>query len=181
METSLILTEAQEELFSQLVKELNVNQKILDSVYDEIDCYDNPDNFIVMNFTHYGEPKGQPRARMSTKLNIMFDGSKSLRQTILEQVMAKMPKNFKPTSNYIECDITFYLNTPKGFSKRDTLLAELGIVKPTKKPDIDNLQKLIFDSLNKVLYADDSSVVTCNARKLYSCKPRTEISLRIKK
>ena len=35
------------------------------------------------------------------------------------------------------------------------------------KPDVDNLAKFVLDSLNGVLYDDDSQVVTLNATKMY--------------
>ena len=36
------------------------------------------------------------------------------------------------------------------------------------KPDVDNLEKFVLDSLNGVLYDGDSQVVTLNATKMYN-------------
>jgi len=45
-------------------------------------------------------------------------------------------------------------------------------------PDIDNLQKLLLDSLvkSKIIF-DDRYVSSITAKKLYSKKPRTEITI----
>lgn len=39
---------------------------------------------------------------------------------------------------------------------------------PTKKPDIDNIVKIVLDALNGVAYADDKAVVRVDARKQFS-------------
>ena len=44
-----------------------------------------------------------------------------------------------------------------------------------KKPDIDNLMKIVMDSMNKLYFRDDSIVVAVNAIKYYGESPKTEI------
>jgi len=56
-------------------------------------------------------------------------------------------------------------------------LAVDGVLRPTTKPDIDNLVKGIKDSLSKVLWYDDSQVTELVARKLYSDNPRAEVTI----
>ena len=43
--------------------------------------------------------------------------------------------------------------------------------------DLDNLAKGILDALNKILYADDSQIVSLTAEKYQSTEPRIEISI----
>ena len=52
-----------------------------------------------------------------------------------------------------------------------------GAIRPTKKPDIDNIEKIILDSLNGIAYKDDSQVVESNTSKHYAEKPRVEVVL----
>jgi len=52
-----------------------------------------------------------------------------------------------------------------------------GIIRPTKKPDIDNICKIICDSLNKIAYHDDSQIVDCQVRKFYSERPRVVVTI----
>jgi Holliday junction resolvase RusA-like endonuclease len=47
-----------------------------------------------------------------------------------------------------------------------------------KKPDTDNLLKFLKDCGNGLLWADDSQVSEVHAWKVYSDKPRTEITLK---
>ena len=53
--------------------------------------------------------------------------------------------------------------------------AERGLIRPTVRPDIDNLVKIILDGLNGVAFMDDKQVIELYATKWYSAEPRTEI------
>jgi Holliday junction resolvase RusA-like endonuclease len=48
---------------------------------------------------------------------------------------------------------------------------------PTKKPDADNILKLVADALNGLAYVDDKNIVTAHAHKVYSDRPRLEINI----
>ena len=50
-------------------------------------------------------------------------------------------------------------------------------IRPTVKPDWDNIGKLISDALNGVAYADDKDIVFGAVQKAYSSKPRTVVTL----
>ena len=57
-----------------------------------------------------------------------------------------------------------------------TLRFYLGEGRKGRRPDLDNLVKLVKDALNGVLYRDDSQVSHLEAdRFLYDSNPRTEI------
>ena len=47
----------------------------------------------------------------------------------------------------------------------------------TKKPDLDNLEKMVYDCLDHVSWKDDSQIVKSIAQKVYSDNPRTEIKI----
>lgn len=53
-----------------------------------------------------------------------------------------------------------------------------GQIRPTKKPDSDNILKAVADALNQVAYRDDKQIVDTQVRKFYSETPRTVISIR---
>ena len=52
-----------------------------------------------------------------------------------------------------------------------------GTVRHIKKPDWDNVGKIISDALNGLAYNDDSQIVSATVEKYYSDKPRVEITL----
>lgn len=81
----------------------------------------------------------------------------------------------------IPLTIDVYRKIPKSFSKKKTQQAIAGEIRPTTKPDIDNLAKSIKDGLSKVLWHDDSQVYELVARKWYSDNPRAEVTVEVMK
>lgn len=61
----------------------------------------------------------------------------------------------------LELDVTAVLERPQGHWKRDGSLSTAGVrsVWPVKKPDVDNIVKLVMDALNGKAYRDDALVV----------------------
>ena len=54
-----------------------------------------------------------------------------------------------------------------------------GEIKPTKKPDIDNITKCILDGLNGVAYRDDTQVVEVSAKKIYAEKAEVKVEIEV--
>lgn len=46
-----------------------------------------------------------------------------------------------------------------------------GEIMPNKKPDLDNIAKIILDGLNGVAYTDDKQVTSMEIEKVYSDEP----------
>lgn len=53
-----------------------------------------------------------------------------------------------------------------------------GIIRPTKKPDADNIAKVVLDALNNICYKDDTQVVELIVNKYYSLEPRVEVIIK---
>jgi Holliday junction resolvase RusA-like endonuclease len=49
------------------------------------------------------------------------------------------------------------------------------IIRPTKKPDADNIAKIVCDALNGIAFLDDKQIVDARITKWYSDTPRIEI------
>lgn len=73
--------------------------------------------------------------------------------------------------------VRFLMPVPSSLSKvkQKTLLDEFYHL---KRPDVDNLLKLVCDGLNGVAWKDDSDVFSIQAVKGYSIIPRTEIEIK---
>ena len=50
-----------------------------------------------------------------------------------------------------------------------------GNISPVKKPDIDNIAKIILDSLNKLAFKDDNQITKLCVEKIYSEEERVHI------
>jgi Holliday junction resolvase RusA-like endonuclease len=73
--------------------------------------------------------------------------------------------------------VTAYLKIPASSSLKIKNEMLAGNMLPTKKPDCDNILKIIMDGLNGVAYPDDKLVCEAYVWKLYSDNPRVEVIL----
>lgn len=75
-------------------------------------------------------------------------------------------------------DINIYIPTPNSFNGVQAFLAEMGLVRPIKKPDWDNAGKKYTDMLNLNVWIDDDIVIDGSVHKYYSILPRVEINIK---
>lgn len=66
---------------------------------------------------------------------------------------------------------------PASWSNAKWGRAVAGVIRPTGKPDADNLMKSM-DAFNKIVWSDDAQIVDCRVRKLYGKTPCLIISVR---
>ena len=76
----------------------------------------------------------------------------------------------------LKIEMAAYFTIPKSASKKARERMQSGEVHPTKKPDVDNLLKVI-DALNGIAWHDDSQVVQAKVAKHYADEPRMEITI----
>ena len=72
--------------------------------------------------------------------------------------------------------LTAYFSIPASKSQTIKEKMAVGEILPTKRPDLDNIIKVI-DALNGLAFDDDCQIVEVTARKLYSHEPRLEIEI----
>lgn len=68
----------------------------------------------------------------------------------------------------IKASIEAYYTIPKSKSKNVKAQMLKNIIRPVKKPDVDNIAKAVFDSLNGIAYKDDAQVVELSMAKYYA-------------
>ena len=73
--------------------------------------------------------------------------------------------------------IDAYYSIPQSASRKKHTAMLTHEVLPTKKPDADNVAKIICDSLNGVAYRDDTQVVDLTVRKFYGDVPQTVVEI----
>jgi Holliday junction resolvase RusA-like endonuclease len=76
----------------------------------------------------------------------------------------------------ISVQVVAYLTIPQSAPKKKAEQMAIGNINPTKKPDCDNILKIVCDSLNGMAYRDDSQIVQAMIKKRYTNQtPRVEI------
>lgn len=76
---------------------------------------------------------------------------------------------------YIGLVVRAYMPIPKSTSKKKRALMLEGEIRPAKRPDWDNIGKIVSDSLNGLAWDDDRQVVAGHVMKWYSEQPRAEV------
>jgi Holliday junction resolvase RusA-like endonuclease len=142
----------------------------------------------VIQFTVYGEPQGKGRPRFVARYNPAtqksFGQAHTPEKTIVYENLIRteyslQTKNFRyPDDAMLDMRIMAYYGVPKNVSKKKRALMLEGKIRPTKKPDMDNVMKVVADSLNQVAYKDDTQIVDAQCRKFYSVKPRIEVIIK---
>jgi Holliday junction resolvase RusA-like endonuclease len=78
----------------------------------------------------------------------------------------------------VHIDIVAHYYIPQSASKIDRAAMLNGKLLPTKKPDLDNVAKIILDALNGIAWQDDSQVCELTKRKRFGDPPRVWVRLR---
>lgn len=133
----------------------------------------------MIEFTVFGQPQGKARAR-STKSGHHY----TLRKTteyeneIKLAYVQKYAKIKADTTKESLClEINAYYEIPKSYSKKKVQRILEHEIKPTMKPDLDNIAKVVCDALNALAYKDDAQIVEMILKKYYSETPRIEITI----
>ena len=65
-----------------------------------------------------------------------------------------------PLESALRVRVAAYFGIPASWSAKKRLAAITGATRPAKKPDLDNVVKML-DALNEVVWRDDAQVVDC--------------------
>ena len=129
-----------------------------------------------------GEPKAQARHRSfqmkGTDFISNYDPSKSKKGSFASVLQSEAPE--EPLEGPLMLELNFFMGRPKshyGSGKNANVVKASAPEWHTGRPDIDNLVKFVQDALNKIYWRDDSLICQVSTKKLYSEKPRTEITI----
>ena len=134
-----------------------------------------------MKFIVEGKPQGKARARtfynkrMGKMQSITPIQTKSYEDLIRWSYKAAGGKYLGEKT--LQVNIQAFYPIPKAFSKVKTNDAINGDIRPTSKPDCDNIVKVVLDALNGVAYYDDKQVVAVSCNKYYGVRGYLQIAI----
>ena len=143
---------------------------------------------MKVNFTIDGKPIGKQRPKFSTQNGRAFTPEQTKHYENWVKLLYRTT-----VKHYFEGNVKMSIVCYYGITKKDIKAiaknniktkefkearAKLdGVIRPTKKPDLDNVIKVIADSLNGIAYKDDAQIVEVVAKKFYSNRPRVEVTI----
>ena len=114
-----------------------------------------------------GKIKGKARPRFNTKTGRAFTPGDNISYENWVKCCYK-EQDGKYLEGALRARIEVYHQIPKSYTKGKRLACKHNITPPCKKPDSDNIAKIVLDSLNKIAFDDDSQVVELTVIKRWT-------------
>ena len=130
---------------------------------------------VVINL----DPYPSPRPRFSKRGTYMPSEYTAWKKQFLKEWLKHNLGKYE-TGVAIAVDLKFYIKPPKAIArvKKNQNILKAETWRVVKKPDLDNLEKSVLDSVNGHAYEDDNQISDLHSRKRYSLNPRVEIEIR---
>jgi Holliday junction resolvase RusA-like endonuclease len=107
-----------------------------------------------------------------TRAGIKYTDSKvkSYTNDLRSLILNAISKDFIRFEKGLKVDYIFTFESPQSMPKK----IGIGAYK-IKKPDLDNLQKMVNDAMNGLIFRDDSQICEITAKKIYG-NPKIELT-----
>lgn len=121
---------------------------------------------------------GKQRPRMNTYTGRAYtpNKTKNYEYLVRQLFVYKYPK-FEPIVGRVKLSVIAYFELPKSISKQKEAEMLAGTISPTKKPDWDNIGKIISDALNKFAFKDDAQIIEAIIIKKYARTPKVLVRI----
>lgn len=121
---------------------------------------------------------GKQRPRMNTYTRKAYTPTKTKNYEYLvrQLFVYKYPK-FIPIEGKVKMTIIAYFELPNKRSKIQEAEMLNNKISPTKKPDWDNIGKIISDALNKFAFKDDAQITEATIIKKYAKTPKVFVKI----
>lgn len=132
---------------------------------------------MTISFTVLGEPVGKARQRV-TRFSTYTPEKTVLYENLIKTAYHLQCKDYRfddkqPLRMLVRAEYTI----PASASKKKKADMASGKIRPIKKPDWDNVGKVVSDALNKIAYRDDTQIVECTVQKYYSDRPKIIVTI----
>ena len=138
----------------------------------------------MIKFTYHGEAVGKGRPRVTARGGKFAHAytpkkTKDFEDAIRFEFMASNCEQMPVYSREqpLKATVLVGVSIPKSYSKKKQALCRDRFIAPSKKPDIDNILKAIFDALNGSAFEDDSQITKVTAEKVYAEEPFVEVMI----
>ena len=132
----------------------------------------------MIRFEILGQPIAKQRPRV-TRSGRAYTPSKTVNyESLVRYTYQSQYGQTEPLEGLIEAHITAIFPVPKSYSKKKTTALLAGSRNYDKKPDCDNLAKIVLDALNGIAYNDDSQITSLHIVKEYGIQPKVIIELK---
>jgi Holliday junction resolvase RusA-like endonuclease len=124
-----------------------------------------------------GEPKGKGRPRFVRATGRTYTPQRTASyEACLRHEAALAMAGRPPLAGAVRVAVAAYFGVPQSWPQKKRAAALAGSLRPTTKPDWENVAKML-DALNGVVWIDDKQVVSGLIEKHYSDRPRLVVTV----
>jgi Holliday junction resolvase RusA-like endonuclease len=114
--------------------------------------------------------KGRPRSTIQGGKIWTYNPDRTqVAEETIRAFLSEYKETIFPQHAPLKLTVTFYRTKSKWLPKRETL--------PFRRPDLDNLLKLLLDAINHILIPDDAQITSIETKKRWSTKSYGYIEL----
>lgn len=134
---------------------------------------------MTVYFTIPGEPQGKGRPRFNRYSGVAYTPERTASYENLIALFYKEEYGDSrfPDKTQLQMRIEAIFSVPKSTSKVKAAEMVKGNIRPTKKPDADNIIKVVCDALNGIAYRDDAQIVQVVLDKWYGTEPKVVVKI----
>lgn len=133
---------------------------------------------MIYEFEVPGKVIGKGRPRLNTYTGVVYTPTKTKDyETLVEQYFLLKYPRFKMLEGRLKVSVIAHFAIPKTTKKSDIDDMLENNISPTKKPDIDNIIKVILDSMNKFAFKDDIQITKLEVEKRYGIEEKIYIKI----
>ena len=133
---------------------------------------------MMCNFEIEGKPVGKSRPRFRRMGNFVQAYTPSNTAEYEKLVRLRFQNaGGQITDKPVKIEIVAFFAPPKSTKKKQKVEMLANRILPIKKPDIDNIAKIVLDALNKIAYVDDAQVVELSVKKRYASEAKVIVHI----
>lgn len=133
---------------------------------------------MIYEFEVPGKIVGKGRPRLNSYTGNVYTPTRTKDyETLIEQYFLLKYPRFKMLEGRIKISMIAYFSIPKATKKSmiEDMLEDK--ISPTKKPDIDNIIKIVLDAMNQFAFKDDIQITKLEVEKKYALDEKIEIKI----
>ena len=133
---------------------------------------------MILEFEVPGKPFGKQRPQHGKGFTYTPKETVNFENLIKVTFQTAYPDHIPVSDAGVRMDVRAVYPIPDSWSNKKKDKAVAHLIRP-KKPDWDNVGKIVSDALNMIAYHDDAQVYDSHILKEYGLKPRLEVTLEI--
>jgi Holliday junction resolvase RusA-like endonuclease len=173
----------QQAFIDDIVQKLELSPDDIQKIQDKYKTYGDPRYIFAIPITIWARPQPYEPLRIVRRTGQCYVPNKAklvskIRELIVKNIgIEGFRTGFFPRYSEVITRSHLYIPTPQAFNREMQYLAECKVLRPIVTPDLDNVEKIVNDSIKGFIIYDDAQITSEITEKYYSNSPRMEVTI----